>query len=246
MTGRYQGSTWRRPTLEEALAFLEVAKNEPGYDLAGACWTSTPYEEAESSGWLVDFKVRPSFDRCFGTEDLTHGHSCGCLRLVAEVSDIDPTRNDRLEDDGECWVDHHTGLAWRKQLIDGGGEGAEDDIWVGKWLEAYSIIERFNNGFASESFSPAMSKERQALGPLTRASIHAEWGEPDMVLAPDEEVSKDKRLLENIADEYWVYLSDSLDGGCIAYARYANRWVANPALRWPLSQMIKRHVDRSS
>ncbi|MFK5950421.1 MAG: hypothetical protein QM500_16815 [Methylococcales bacterium] len=72
--------------------------------------------------------------------------------------------------------------------------------------------------------------------------IRSEWGEPDMVLIPGETVSDESKLHDDIAEEYWIYLSDKCSGNCIVYGRFNRGWIANPNLRWPLSELTRKMI----
>lgn len=244
MAGRYEGAVWRLPTKDEVERFMRAASVEPGYDLRGACWTSTPYEGSEETGWFADFKAKPSFERFNGTHRTKHGFRYACIRLVTEVCDIDPGRESRLENDGECWVDHFTGLAWRLSLIDENGKDTDDprEIWVDVWTEAPCVVDRFNRAYAKRKpVSKAVTvSEVEAMG------IRRRRGEPTLILVPGPEVSEDQKSFEDIADEYWVYLNDLADGGCIVYGRFASQWKANPSLRWPLAELARRHLSNKA
>lgn len=238
MSSRYKDVVWRLPTMEEADAFIEATKDNRDCNLKGSGWTSTPYQGSKVTCLAADFKPYGSFDRFHGTHNSSHGYYYACLRLVGEVCDIDPSREQRLESDGACWVDHRTGLAWQKQFISDEGLPTDNpnEIWCGHWLDAFEVIERFNANLTSQSIPDAL--ETPFDRDVTR--IRDEWGEPDMVLLPEESVTEDRKLLEAIAEEYWVFLTDKADGGCIVYGRFKRGWVANPALRWPMAEMTRR------
>lgn len=80
-----------------------------------------------------------------------------------------------------------------------------------------------------------------------RASVDAEaivekWGRPSLVLKPGDNVDEDQKLLEGIADEYWLFLTEKAEGGCLIYGRFQHRWVANPSSRWPMAELVRRHT----
>lgn len=52
-----------------------------------------------------------------------------------------------------------------------------------------------------------------------------------------EEPDEEKRMMEDIADEYVVIEREAAVGGIIVYARYRGEWIANP---WNLRHLLRR------
>lgn len=244
MNRRYKDAVWRLPTKDEATAFIHAAEVEPTYDLKGSGWTSTLYPGSDVNGWSMDYKRRPDFSRFDGTTRMDHGFRHACIRLVTEVCDIHPGQAPRLENDGECWVDHMTGLAWRIHFIDEDGNESDSGgtIWVGPLQDAYPIIDRFNQKYHAGTAGRMEDHAYSARASVDAQSIVEKWGRPTLVLKPGEEIDAEQKLLEGIADEYWLFLNAKAEGGCLIYGRFQHRWVANPSSRWPMAELLRMRV----
>jgi hypothetical protein len=144
-------ANWRIPTKSEVKSLLDALRQhsslqEPHIDIKGSCWTSEPYQGSQDTCWVADFDPHPKFEPFFGSHDLTHGYACACLRLVAQMCRPDPSQDVRLIERDDIIVDHHTGLAWQKNLmgIDGRPTDHAPHVWVGRWLDAAAAVKRFN------------------------------------------------------------------------------------------------------
>lgn len=145
--------TWRTPTRAEVSEFLNAIRNRVDIDIAGACWTSEPYEGSQETCWVADFSVKPEFDQFFGTHSPSHGYFQACLRLLTPVCEPEPSREIRVADYGNVLVDYQTGLAWQKQFIskDGTLTDIAYEIWCGPSKDAAAIINRFNDFYNKDA-----------------------------------------------------------------------------------------------
>lgn len=79
---------------------------------------------------------------------------------------------------------------------------------------------------------------------MTENEVIKENGKPDVTVS-SAHLSADEKLMQDIADEFWIYFNKDANGGCIVYGRFKKRWVVNPSLRWPLAEMCRINQDLS-